>query len=536
MSNQDNGHLEFLDPNTLVLDTNVRTEANLTKDFLASIAEHGVLEPVGATRDADGTVRVRLGQRRTLAARKAGLASIPVYITEAPLELIENTVERVTTQIVENDQRQELTNVERVLGIQELLGVGMSQAKIAKKLSVPPATIKAAKAIGASQLALDELKENSQLTFAEAAVLAEFDGDEQALVRLRNSVGHSSFEHVAAQLRERRKRDEKLDKAAESYREVGFTTVDHWPSSFDEKYIALDRLETSDGGDVTKDATTANPKLWAVHLIEETVLVDKKTGEFLDEEWVDWTTEGRPDAEPEEGLRHADSVEEREAFVADYYCIDVEGAGLRLRKRPDRPTRAGEAGQQTPMAAAEAAKAEKRERRKVIALNRLGDAAQQVRREFVKAMLERKTPPQGAAIFIAKCLTDDGHLLSDYHAGDVTAELLGVDSVRRSRFEYGVRKDKDESQAASLGAVLDALPDTGDPRALVITLGLVLGALENRTPKDEWRKSVNEWSRAVGAKCYLEFLAANGYTLAPVEEVMTGKLKADKVYNEYLAH
>ena len=41
-------------------------------------------------------------------------------------------VERVAEQIVENDQRQALTDVQRVRGIQQLLDVGVPVTKVAK--------------------------------------------------------------------------------------------------------------------------------------------------------------------------------------------------------------------------------------------------------------------------------------------------------------------------------------------------------------------------------------------------------------------
>ena len=74
------GTLEHLDPQTLELETNVRDDAALDADFVASIKEHGVLNPIAAVRGHDGVVRVRAGQRRTLAAREAGLTSVPVYV------------------------------------------------------------------------------------------------------------------------------------------------------------------------------------------------------------------------------------------------------------------------------------------------------------------------------------------------------------------------------------------------------------------------------------------------------------------------
>ena len=70
--------LEMLDPATLTVDINVRKDAALTSDFIASIKEHGVMEPVIAHRNDDGTVHVLMGQRRTRAAVEAGRPLTPV--------------------------------------------------------------------------------------------------------------------------------------------------------------------------------------------------------------------------------------------------------------------------------------------------------------------------------------------------------------------------------------------------------------------------------------------------------------------------
>ena len=69
--------LEMLDPTTLIVDINVRKDAALTPEFIASIKEHGVIEPVIAHRNEDGTVHVRMGQRRTLGAIEASAATDP---------------------------------------------------------------------------------------------------------------------------------------------------------------------------------------------------------------------------------------------------------------------------------------------------------------------------------------------------------------------------------------------------------------------------------------------------------------------------
>ena len=118
-----------------------------------------------------------------------------------------------------------------------------------------------------------------------------------------------------------------------------------------------------------------------------------------------------------------------------------------------------------------------------------------VRREFVTAMLKRKTAPDGAALFVAEALSHDGTLLGGHRGDQVAGELLGGD----------VRE----------GALLD---HASDNRAQVIVLGLTLGAMEAQTGKSAWR-TPGAWTGK-----YLRFLAANGYGLSPVERVMTGEM------------
>jgi ParB family chromosome partitioning protein len=95
------------------------------------------------------------------------------------------------------------------------------------------------------------------------------------------------------------------------------------------------------------------------------------------------------------------------------------------------------------------------------------------------------------------------------------AELLGVDA------STGLRKQ-----------VTD-LPPTGDARAQVLTLAVVLGALEARTPKDAWRGGGGGY--LVRSRDYLAFLVEQGYELADVERIITGERSADEVYDETLA-
>lgn len=520
------GTLEYLDPATLEIGDNVRDDAALSKEFVASVAENGVLVPITGVRrnNSEAAIVVRNGQRRTLAAREAGLSSVPVYVLpSSAADASQETINRIVHQIVTNDQKHDLTDAQRARGIQQMIDAGMSITRVARKLSMHKNMVKAAETAAKSSTAMDILT-SGQLSLTEAAAFTEFEDLPGALDRLTTAAGSPRFDHVVAQLRQDRISYEAHAKAATEYIEQGFTVLDERPWWSDPAYVPAHHLSTADGQSV-EGREVENPAHWAVYLCEDTEIVDTETGEPIDEETVDWGTEDDPEATPAEGLRHANTVTGALVFLPHYYCIDHDAAGLTVdegfARRAGMSTAVSSDDAEADADAAAAAKAEAeasetRERRKVLALNKLGAAAQIVRREFVTKLLVRKTPPKGAAVFVADCLARDVHLLTYNKAAKTAAELLGVDG--------GVLGLRNMTGALNTGA---------DARAQVVALGLVLGALEAKTAKDAWR-GTGSWG-GVTSRDYLRFLAEQSYALAAVEDVITGARTADDVYDEYLA-
>ena len=544
----ESGTLVHINPHDLVLDTNVRDEADLDAEFIASIKEHGVLTPIAAVRGEDGQLLVRAGQRRTLAAREAELPTVPVYIRSASEgDDTAQLVERVAEQIVENDQRRELTGAQRAKGIQQMLDAGVSVTKVAKALSVHKDIVKAAGTAAKSQAAMEALS-TDQLSLTEAAALAEFDDMPGALDRLVRDAGTQWFDHTVAQLREQQSSMRAQQEAETPWHEKGFTILDGYPHSWDVECVELSYLRTLAGEEADETVVT-DPSKWAVMLTEEDIWVDVETGETVDDSTVDWDTQDDPEGAAAEGLRHANTVKEATRFVPEYFCLDYAAAGLALSERFERFAGVSHLGNESggavdldgddedAKAAREAAQAqaqqeaERRERRKVIALNKLGEAAGAVRRQFMTTLVSRKTPPKGAGLFVADALARDAHLMVEHHGASVTASILGTDA-----------KGGDES--AAIRKLVKGLPENGDARAQVVILAIVLGALETRTPKDAWRQpepirdeTESRWSygHRMTSGDLLRYLAANGYILSPIEQVITGDRTADEVYDEYLA-
>jgi ParB family chromosome partitioning protein len=159
--------LEWLDPANLTVDVNVRKDAALTPSFVASIKEHGVLEPVIGHRKDDGTVHVLMGQRRTRAAVEAARPLIPVMVMDSPEE-----AERIVTQVVENIQRAELTEADEADAYHQLSLIGVSAAQIAKKTGRTKITVE--DALKAKSSTAGDAALGKGCTIEEALILAEF--------------------------------------------------------------------------------------------------------------------------------------------------------------------------------------------------------------------------------------------------------------------------------------------------------------------------------------------------------------------------
>ncbi|MCD2135945.1 ParB N-terminal domain-containing protein [Rhodococcus qingshengii] len=510
-----------LHPDALDIGENVRDSVDLaqTPDFVESIRENGVLEAISAVRTADGTIVVRDGQRRTLAARETGLNSIPVVIypdTEGSDKA--RAVDRIGKQITANRHREGLTAAQHTRGVAQMLEFGASITKVSKTLAMDKKDVKAQAAVGKAEAARTAL-DAGQLDLAHAAVVAEFEaaGDTDAVEKLLKT-GPYNFTYTAQRIRDQRAEEAAYALTATPYTEKGYTILAAAPDHT--AALAPFDLLTADGGEVTQELIDAAPQFWSVVLVYADVLCDTATGNPVDEDEIDWDTAEDDTAVPAEGLRHANSAEWREEWTAEYFCHDHKGAGLALTPVMEAVRSTTAADEETAEGAltdeeraAEYARRsrereakDKQERRRVRELNKQAESATTVRREFLRtSLLARKTPPGAAAAYVAATIAQDPHLLTEHKAGEVLAELMGLPSVYPG---------KDVAVLAAKAT---------EARAQVLTLALVIAAKECRMVKDAWR------SKPRGADRYLSFLMGQGYTLAAVEEIITGQLTFDEV-------
>lgn len=358
--------LEMLDPATLTVDVNVRKDVALTTDFVASIKEHGVMEPVIAHRKDDGTVHVLMGQRRTRAAVEAERPLIPVMIIDSPEE-----AERIVTQVVENIQRAELTEADEADAYHQLSLIGVSAAAIAKKTGRTKTTVESALKAKSTDTGAAALGKG--WTIEQALILAEFEGDEDATEELESVIMDEAdqLHHVAQRLRDQRESAAAFAALKEELETQGKTIVEEAGYYADAENLYFTSAKRADGEPATEEDTNA--------VVISTDYRGHHTTHAVIAGWKDL------------------------GFTPKYERYDGTSSA------PKGPM----------------TEEQKAERKTLIENNKLMQSATTVRREWVKNLLAKKQPPKGWQYFTVHAITHHPETASGYD-GEVAAEIAGA--------------------------------------------------------------------------------------------------------------
>jgi ParB family chromosome partitioning protein len=477
MSQVSDQKVQQLDPRTLLVDRNVRGDARLTPDFIASIRDQGVLQPVVAVRTADGGHRVRFGHRRTLAAVAAGRDSVPVLVAADEGTDDAAQVERLVSQYAENEHRTGLTTGERVDVMAQLAAFGVSPAQIAKRTRAKRTEVDAALNVAGSPLARAAADRYDFLDLTQAATVAELEDDPEAVKVLVAAASTGRFDHAAQRLRDERAEVAARAEAVTVLTDAGVRVVDR--PTYDDR-SAPRRLDTlAHGGDrITAESHDRCPGHAA----------------YVASEWV--YAEEQPEDEQDGGEQDPPARPSRQ-WVPVYVCTAPARYG-----HVDRYAAAGSTPR--PRVAdldPEQAEAVRAQRRDVIESNRAWDSATTVRLAWLRTFVTRKGAPKGSAGFVAGALARDADVAGSIGGNHLAADLLGVQAG-----SYG--------RSAGVAALVK---QASEPRAAMLGLALVLAGHEDATSRDSWRHVQDRTAR------YLRFLEANGYALADVERRACGE-------------
>jgi ParB family chromosome partitioning protein len=169
-------------------------------------------------------------------------------------------------------------------------------------------------------------------------------------------------------------------------------------------------------------------------------------------------------------------------------------AGVLLHRpghqRPPRPVRGKRATGPHPLSDDEKAK-----RREVIENNKAWRAAEPVRRDFIRSVLARKTPPKGTLRYVTEQIVGNPDRVG-HGKEDLLADLLGTEAG------HGYRR--------TVGSAL--LAHVTDARLPLALLAQVAADIEQGTDVHCWRNPTTDVAH------WLQFLAGTGYTLSEIEQ------------------
>jgi len=142
-------------------------EANL-EDLTNSIKERGMIQPiiVRKSNNENSKFEIIAGERRWLAAQRAGMHNVPVVITEA------DDLKSLEFAIVENVQRHDLNPIEEANGYQKLIQkFGYDQEKVARFIGKSRSHIANCLRLLTLPKEVLELIENNKLSQGHAKIL-----------------------------------------------------------------------------------------------------------------------------------------------------------------------------------------------------------------------------------------------------------------------------------------------------------------------------------------------------------------------------
>ncbi len=152
-------------------------------DLAASIAQHGVLQPLLVRPMPDGSYQLVAGERRWRASRMAGLSEVPVVVRDMTEQ------EAAELALIENLQREDLNPMEEALGYQMLMdSYGMTQEQAAQAVNKSrPAVANALRLLALPREVADMVSAGDLSAGAARTVLA-FEGDEARVAAAKTAV------------------------------------------------------------------------------------------------------------------------------------------------------------------------------------------------------------------------------------------------------------------------------------------------------------------------------------------------------------
>lgn len=452
-----------VDPRDLIVDGNVRSNLGDLSALVESVKLLGVVVPVMVRPNGDGRYHLMAGGRRTAAAIEAG-CKMPAIVRE-----VDGAQAALEIGVLENLAREGLPAGDEARAFEQLAAFGLEVGMIAALTTRTPEHVEKGLAIARSAAAT-RVADRYDLTLGQAAAIAEFDKDREAVKVLTAAAkaNPGEFDHVVAKLRLTRDRRDKATALRAALKKDKTTVVKDRPGYRLEGPCRLDELRDQADKPLTAKSHAKCPGHAAY--VEESVHQDPSVV---------------------------------------LLCADPKKHGHKARWRDDQPVRVGEKSPGD-------REQEATERREVRAGNVDWRAAETVRLEFVRNLLARKTPPKGTLRFVALEVTGDPDGIGRHGSEKVLVDLLGR-AGEKAKLRTGLPAGGEYAHGRRV-----LLPETvaaPDARLPLLLLAQIAADREGSMGVHTWRDRPS--GKPSPARRWLDFLVSCGYVQADIEKRVT---------------
>jgi ParB-like chromosome segregation protein Spo0J len=450
---------------------NVRDGLDLSTEFCASVAEAGVRVPLLITTASEGGgFRVIEGHRRLAAAVKAGLAEVPCVLDT---DRAEDEAGQYLDMVLANSgsHRRNFTPIEEAAALFAAHEAGASRTRIRKSTGRKADEIRTALQAGrVSASAREQAGELvSQLSLADLALLAEFDGDDDATGQILEALSRGyTAEYVAERIRQDRAEAAEHDRMVAEFEAAGTLVTSDLPA----RAVRLSSLDHG-GEELTPETHASCPG----------------RGVFF------------PSWSRVQPVHYCASPAEH--GHTDRYASLTSGGDDSGNATSQAPQADG-----TPQVGGREDEGFDPSRRLVIEGNKAWAAAAEVRKRWLQQLFARRAAPKEVARFVAgQLLTMPEPLrlgLANAHSRAAFPEIVGHPDQR-------ARAEVDTCTAVRLPLLMLA------PIAVAYESEMY-GTDAGR--RATWRQDRYSPCSRTEAGRYLSFLASLGYQLSPIEQAV----------------
>nr|WP_274635556.1 ParB N-terminal domain-containing protein [Microbacterium bovistercoris] len=219
-------------PEDLLVRDQAREDATPDEELIASVRQHGIIQPPVVKAAGDRYVIVT-GHRRVGAAIAAGLPQITCVLRTTPLDGDPLDADALTLeeQLVENERRKQLTAKDLVAGFQKLTLFGLRPEDIAASLGEKPDRVRAGLKVTGSERVTALIDEEPSIDFAQAATIAEFDSHPKLQAKLIETATNrpQNFHRDVETFRKERLVEDRVAELKAQLKSEGVKVVDVMP-------------------------------------------------------------------------------------------------------------------------------------------------------------------------------------------------------------------------------------------------------------------------------------------------------------------